>query len=208
MAGTAETTIGAVVDRRMHPSSRLGFRPPASAAYNSTEQYAAAIKGILALAQVRHSEQSLMRIGLLYEMMAASSNKPFFIDTVRKAAEFEIQVDDAAPPPHISAVEANQACENTIASLADSSVAQDFGSYTGDAEVETKAVGGTQATVYSFRWIKGHCRVSDSGPGSRSVHAIDHYAEEDEDTFVSYISNEWIFWPGDKRLDSLPQQRN
>lgn len=200
MAGTSETTIGAQTSRGMSRTAVIGFRPPRA---DSDTGYAAAVSKILRLASQRNSGQHpLIDVALLREMMSTIGNDFYYIDTVGKASEFNIEIIDAAGPPAIAKIEAKQACENKIAFLADAPEADSFSSYSGDGEREAKDEGGLKSEVYSFRWVKGWCRVWDGGPGERGVDAVDHY--EEDSPIHSSGDPEWSFWPGSKLLRALP----
>lgn len=173
MSGMTYSTGGGEFARSMHVTSRLGFHAPipelvAGKNFDGDDlqaAYAAAIEAVgrqllsLARHRGRASSTTLMKPTLLNEMMIAHGKDFFYIDTIRKAAEFGIELDGVPELTSFQIDDAMDACENAIAYAADSSLADLFG---GRLEKIEKKVEPNR-TEYNITTHSGHgtyCNVA------------------------------------------------
>jgi uncharacterized protein YecT (DUF1311 family) len=140
MTGMTYSTMGGQVGRSMHVTSRLGFHAPtpeliAGQTFDGDDlqaAYAAAIEAVgrelLSIAQHRGRASSitLIKPTLLNEMLIVRGGDFFYIDTIRKAAEFGIELDGVPERTVFQIDDAMDACENAIAYAEDSSLADLF----------------------------------------------------------------------------------
>ena len=141
-----------------------------------------------------------MKLSLVHEMIAASARGFYFIDTVRQAAEFEIGIDQVAGPPSMSMAQAKNGCANAIAYLTDSALADSFHPTMTASSFQARTTRSRCPTT--FRWRRGHCSASNAG-GYWSADATDH-VEGEEIAFAGSAETQWVFWPGEKPLKTLP----
>lgn len=205
MTGTSLSTIGPQLGRHMHPTAILGFQAPSLASSGADGEsgekaYAAAVHDIekfLKVASFRSYAwlNPLIKMALAQEMMAREGREYYFIDTVRKAAEFEIELENATGPDEVGEFEAKHGCENAVATVANSDVADGFAEFSGEG---TKAKGDDGETTYDFRWSRGYCKVSGSAP-YRFFGVAEYRGNE-----LGVSGPDWMFWPGSKALVTVP----
>ncbi len=96
-----------------------------------------------------------MKPTLLNEMMMVRGDNFFLIDTVRRAAEFDVEILDAPAVDKIELDDAFDACENAVAAATDSESAdQVFASYIASTEIAA------QSQKFTFKNFKGrYCTV-------------------------------------------------
>jgi hypothetical protein len=208
MAGTRFTTVGSSLERRMHPGAKLGFHAPTlqipSEASNSEQisgAYDAAVDAIgselLALARFRGTlwNNPLMKPDLINEMMLRRGRNFFYIDTIRKVIENDIELDDAVGP-RVTANSVMDACANFLAMRTSGKIADD------NSYDVTEKVGDASARTanYKIGFVRGGCTVSVEG-GHGAVKIIEGYGTDEG---VTYGASAWQFWPGTKRLESVP----
>jgi ATP-dependent protease ClpP protease subunit len=218
MSGVRLTTVGATITRRMHATAKLGFHAPtleiggdASTPEQMREAYDAAVEGIgsklLALARFRGRRWHgpLIRSDLINEMMLRRGRNFFYIDTVRKALENDIELF-GAEGPEIDAQSILDGCANFLALHTSSKNADEthYGDVTRKRSEEAKT------TTYEVPLSRGMCsaHIGDfydsmyGGAGTVMVTEING-AEG-----TGYAADTWTFWPGSKRLDTLPSRHH
>jgi Lysozyme inhibitor LprI len=130
MTGMRYSTGGSEIARSLHVEGKLGFhapqpRIPAGATIDADDvvsAYAAAIEGVgqklLKLSRIRGRswDDQLFKPSLLNEMMMVQGPRNYYyIDTTRKAFEYEIRLEGVAPYAGFDIDDARSACENAIA---------------------------------------------------------------------------------------------
>lgn len=211
MAGTRLTTIGSQLAREMHPSARLGFHAPTleiRGQADVTEPFNEAVDAIggdlLSIARFRGRQwtNTLIKSELVNEMMLRRGRNYFFIDTVRKAAEFEIDLFDANGPPVLDRG-VQDVCANVLAIKTSSAVADDgwFGA------VEVKRAVDQASRAYRVPRSRGSCVVT----LQRSVFENSEYghvslSERNAEEGELFGARPWMFWPGSKSLLSIAAQ--
>jgi uncharacterized protein len=212
MTGMSYNTGGSDLARSMHVSSRLGFHAPelqlVPGKYDIDDlqnAYAEAIAGVgkELLAIARHRDRNwgdqLIKSALINEMMIVHGAQNFFyIDTVRRAAEYQIEIEGAASYKAFDIDDARNACENAIAIGAGSTLADWF--FKNSIEkIGRKQIDGAPAYVIDVRRPKGiYCEVA-----------------KDKDDFITVLYNtsagdrvmgglpSWMELPGDTPLVQL-----
>lgn len=212
MAGMSHSTGGSEIDRRMHVSSRLGFHAPApmlatGASFDGDDlqaSYAAAIEAVgrklltLARQRGRRWYNPLIKPSLINEMLIARGKDFFHIDTVRKAAEFEITLDGA---PHYDSFlidDAKSACENGIAQVSDSALADWFFQNSIEA-IKEKLDDGNRQYIIDIRPNQSiYCSVT-KFPESLSI-TVNTSAGD-----MGIIAPWYFALPGDTKIATLAQ---
>jgi hypothetical protein len=212
MTGTYLSTVGPQLGRSMHPSAILGFSAPGPEsrdsgfeALNAKEGYEQAVRdlqGLLKLAsQHEYSWQNpLIKAALLRELMSRDRGGRYEIDTVRKAAEFEIELEHAGGPSEITKSTARRGCENALAVVKDSAIVSSFGEFGGEGSRKSGAAG---ETIFQFPWVRGYCKVThDPSAGQTYLDVAEFHGSE-----IGVPAQRWMFWPGDKALLTVPEDR-
>ena len=135
MTGTELSTGGVGLARTMHSTSKIGFHAPsivvAGGEFDADDldaAYSAAVDGVgkrlLGIAKLRGRTWAnpLIKGELVNEMMKRRGSDFYYIDTVRKAIEFEISVADATGPSKLSKASMKSGCENVAAYYAGSAM--------------------------------------------------------------------------------------
>jgi uncharacterized protein YecT (DUF1311 family) len=211
MTGISYNTGGSDLARSMHVSSRLGFHAPEPKLVPGTydiedlqNAYAEAIEGVgkdlLALAghRDRNWNDQLIKPGLINQMMIVHGKNFFDINTVRRAAEFQIQLEGAANYRAFEIDDARNACENAIAIGAGSGMADYF--FKNDIEnIARKQIHGAAAYIIDIRRRKNiYCEVTEDKDGMITV----LYNMGGGERVIGDLPN-WIALPGDTPLIQL-----
>ncbi len=213
MAGSRFTTVGSTLERRMHPTAKLGFHAPTldvgggtSSVEEMNEAYDEAVEGIgsklLAIARFRGRiwNNPLIRSDLVNEMMLRRGTNFYFIDTVRKAVMNEIELDDAGGPS-INDDAVKDACANFLALHSSSQLADDtwYG--------PIKKTHDSELVTYEVPLNRGQCIAAvpvDGDTGGPLGFGSVSISEVNGEKGTYYLAEAWGFWPGAKRLESLP----
>jgi hypothetical protein len=191
--------------REMSAGAKLGFHAPTlrmpPGKYEGddlVEAYSAGIESIgkklLSIARYKpwSDPRPLMKPALLNEMMMVRGSSFFLIDTVRRAAEFEIQIIERMELNDIDVEDAFDACENAVAAVTDNASAEQlFKWIIGETIVDPKA------NLFLFKNYKGRkCEVS------KQPHGIDVTFDLGFGS-VNIILPEWASNPGNLTLLTL-----
>jgi ATP-dependent protease ClpP protease subunit len=212
MAGNRITSGGPALTRELHARGTLGFHAPtialAGGKFDGADlqaAYAAAIESIggklLAVARYRDIgwDTPMIKSDLVNEMMLKQGSNFYYIDTVGRAAENDIDVVGAGGPADLYQ-HVKDACANAIAKLYSSSVAKEEAEFPG--ETSKSVVKGD--VIYKTVLGLAECKItlaSYSDPTSGGGIDIDiRKSGGKQSTGLS----RWMYWPADKKLSSLP----
>ena len=219
MSGMNYNTRYFVKSRIMHPSATLGFHAPTITAgggnFDAADleaAYSRAIEqiGKKLLATARYQDQSwtspLIKATLVNEMMMTRGNNYFHIDTVGKAAEFEIELDGAIGPPEASVAFMKNACRNATLTAYDTSVGEGVMEFLRETEPDRLSDPDNNGTVYRFPL--GKDRYCDVNPRSD----FGTYSEFEGNSISVYVGGstvpvyaaDWFFYPSETKLVSIP----
>lgn len=213
MAGRSMNNTFLLKHRVMHPTATLGFHAPTISpaggggnfdAADLSSAYSRAVEQIgsklLAVAKFREEsrENPQMKPGLINEMMFKSGNNFFYIDTIGKAAEFEIDLLDVPGPRKIDAASRINACSNAISAIVDSYIAADARQYWLSGPGSQRPGKERGSIVFSFEGNRFKGRYCD--PTVRkddpSIVVAVGIAGADRQTVVE----PWFYWPADRKL--------
>ena len=219
MSGMNYNTRYFVKSRFMHPSATLGFHAPTITAgggnFDAADleaAYSRAIEqiGKKLLATARYQDQSwtspLIKATLVNEMMMTRGSNYFYIDTVGKAAEFEIELDRAIGPPKASVSFMRNACRNATLTAYDTTVSDGVMKFL--IETEPRRVTNPDDNSMVYRFDLGKDRFCDVNPRAN----FGAYSEFDEGNSISvYVGGstvpvyaaDWFFYPSDTKLVSI-----
>ena len=162
---------------------------------------------LLALARFRGRRWHgpLIRSDLINEMMLRRGRNFFDIDTVRKALENDIELF-GAEGPEIDAQSILDGCANFLA-LHTSSKNADETHY---GDITRKRSDEAKTTTYEVPLSRGMCSVHigdfyDSMYGGAGTVMV---SEVNGAEGTGYAADTWTFWPGTKRLDTLPPRHH
>lgn len=206
MAGTNFTTVGNSLNRELHVSGRLGFHAPSigvAGTADANQPYDEAVDAVggdlLALARFRGRMWSgpLIKSDLINEMMLRRGTNYYFIDTVRKAAEFEIDLVGAKSPA-ITAASVKAGCANALALNTSSALAN--ATWYGDVMVAMTSEG----RKFTVPLSRGQCIVvvaaRSNGDGQYATFAVSEINGAEGSTIQLPL---WHFWPGNTPLRAI-----
>jgi hypothetical protein len=227
MSGRSSNSSYFMISRQMHPTAILGFHAPANPTMGGKldseelqSAYSSAVdqvgRKLMDIARFRDESwrNPVMKPGLVTEMMSHSADNFFFIDTVGKAAAFEIALDEAGGPTPLNSENRRSACQNAIANATDSSIADSAVRDWLSSDETAKRDGQSRLTTYSFEGMRGKGRFCDVTP-RKYFGAVPPSSE----MFATMESNvtigvagatqeievpDWYFWPPYTKLASLP----
>jgi ATP-dependent protease ClpP protease subunit len=226
MSGSSFNNSFFLKNRAMHPSATLGFHAPtvsaAAGKFDSSDlenAYSSAVEqiGKKFMAAARYRDESwpnpLIKPGLINEMMIRRGGNYYFVDTVGKAAEFEIDLLGAAGPANLSGANRRHACENAISMVSDSAVAEGALKYWLSGNEAQKIDAESGLTIYSYELNRHKGRFCDVTPRDRSAREKDPYASLESGVLVGvggaeqqlYVPD-WYFWASDKQITTIPTQ--
>jgi ATP-dependent protease ClpP protease subunit len=211
MAGNRVTPGGPVLTRTLHPRGTLGFHAPtialAGGKFDGADiqaAYAAAIESIggklLAVARTRDIEWDtpMIKSDLVNEMMLKQGKNFYYIDTVGRAVENDIDVIGAEGPADLYQ-HVKDACANAIAKLYSSSVAKEEAEFPG--ETSKSVVEGDVIYKTVLGLVECKITLSDlSDPTSGGD--IDINIRKSGGKQSTGLSR-WMYWPADTKLASL-----
>jgi hypothetical protein len=227
MSGRSSNSSYFMISRHMHPTAILGFHAPATSAmggkFDSEDlqsAYSLAVdqvgKKLMDIARFRDESWNnpVMKPGLVTAMMSHSAGNFFFIDTVGKAAEFEIELDEAGGPKLLDTGSRLSACQNTTANVKDSSIA-DFAFAKGwsPSDETKKRDHQSGLTTYSFEVMRGKGRFCDVTPRKYfgAVPPRSYPIDVNRVTIgvggggtLEIVVPDWYFWSAETKLASLP----
>ena len=209
--------------RVMHPTAVLGFHAPSITSgggnFDAADLEAAYSRGVeqvgkklLAVARYRVESWTNPRIkpSLVNEMMMARGSNLFYVDTVGKAAEFEIDLDGAIGPPAATQSNLRNACRNAAASVADAAVGDEAGEWLKKFEATERIDPENEAKVQSFEWNRAKGRFCDVEVRTHFADSNPEYEYEENLIKVgvggstqSVPAPDWYFWPSDTKLTSI-----
>ena len=206
MAGTRLTTVGNSLERRMHVTARLGFHAPfigVAGMADANQPYDEAVDAVggdlLALARFRGRKwlAPLIKSDLINEMMMRRGANYFYIDTVRKAAEFEIDIDGVMLPA-VTAANIKVGCSNALALHTSSALAD--ATWYGDVTSSNRSDGRT----YTVPINRGQCSVIVTPKSQYTAdYATVSISENNGEAGTSAQMALWFFWPGDRSLTAI-----
>ena len=222
MSGMNYNNSWFVKSRIMHPTAVLGFHAPSMSAgggnFDAADLEAAYSRGVeqvgkklLAVARYRDAAWTNPRIkpSLVNEMMVSRGSNFFYIDTVGKAAEFEIDLDGAIGPSAATQPNLRNACRNAATSVADADVGEQAGEWLKDYAAIERIDPENEVKVQSFEWNRLKGRFCDV---EVRTHFADRNSEYDEENFIkvgvggstqSVSAPDWYFWPSDTKLTAI-----
>ncbi len=220
MSGRSFNNSWSTKERIMHPTAILGFHAPSVSAAGAgnfdaadlDSAYSHAVeqigKDLMATARYRDEAWTnpTIKPGLINEMMMRNGSNFYFIDTVGKAAEFEIELFDALGPGKKSSAHMANACANAISSIADETVAADARSFWLSGSAQSRVDPQTHETVYTFEVNRAKGRYCDVFP--RDV-TTDDVPESKVLVGTGGAGQhlevpDWFFWPENTPLTSVP----
>jgi ATP-dependent protease ClpP protease subunit len=215
MTGMTYSTGGSELGRTMHATARLGFHAPEPKLVAGTfdiddlqNAYAKAVEGVgielLALARRRDRawDNQLIKSALINEMMIVHGAANFyFIDTVRKATEFQIDIDGTNKYRGFSIDDSRNACENAIAIGTDSVLADWFFQNEIQKITQKKNKDGQVMIIDIRRHKDVYCEVSKATEGNLVI----RYNTSGGEHTVGLES--WMALPGDTPLSKLSLPR-
>jgi len=230
MSGRSFNNSFFIKHRSMHPTATLGFHAPTIAArggggFDASDidrAYSSAIeqigKKLLKLGRYRDESWSnpLIKPSLVNEMMMRRGDNYFYIDTVGKAAEFEIEILYAGGPSRVASQELISACQNAISMYVDSEVSADALEYWLKGDPTRKPQSDSTLVTHTFELNRAKGRFCDVTPQlTPASDVVDRYSIGSSNVVVGagaegaggerqlYVPD-WFFWPSDKTLATLP----
>jgi hypothetical protein len=212
MAGNRITTGGSALTRQLHSRGTLGFHAPTIAigggkfdGADLQAAYAAAIESVggklLAVARYRDLgwNSPMIKSDLVNEMMLKQGNNFYYIDTVGRAVENDIDVVGAEGPADLYQ-HVKDACANAIAKLYSSSVAKEAAQFPGDTRKSVVQGDVIYKTVLGL----GECKITLSDPTDPTFGGNIEIDIRKWGGKQSVELSRWMYWPADTKLASLP----
>lgn len=222
MAGSSFNNSFSSKDRVLHVDAKLGFHAPTLVATGGTfdssdleSAYDTALEqlGQTLMAIARYQDESwanpLIKPSLINEMMLRHGANFYFIDTIGKAAEFEIDLDLGGKIIRASQAGLLNACRNTIANINSGDVAASQIEMFRDTKPKKRRVSrdkdgwytGDGPYFFSYEHNRAKGRYCDVIPGNGESSRIGVRGAP-HDGWLS-VPN-WYFGSPDQRLADLP----
>jgi hypothetical protein len=215
MAGNRITTGGSALTRELHSRGTLGFHAPTititGGTFDSADvqaAYADAIESVggklLAVARYRDLgwDSPMIKSDLVNEMMRKQAQNFYYIDTVRRAVENDIDVVGADGPADLYQ-HVKDACGNATAKFYSSSVADEAAQ---DSEETRKSVV-QHGTIYNTVLGLGECKITLSDDDGQVYPTFGGDIEINIRKWGGKRSAElwkWMYWPADTKLAIIP----